>query len=96
MTDKVLSEVLKEVLDWHTLGTKLGLPIHSLGAIQIDYSTYGTVRQRQEMISKWLAFDAQASWSKLATALEEMGNCTLANKIWDTYVPDYRRKCASP
>ena len=87
MTDKILCEVLTEVLDWHTLGTNLGLPVHSLGAIQLDYSAYGTIRQKQEMISKWLSFDTNASWSKLASALEKMGNHSLAKKVQDTYVP---------
>ena len=35
------------------------------------------------MISKWLKYDPEHSWSKLASALEEMGNNTLAAKIWD-------------
>ena len=78
--------MLKEVLDWHTLGTKLGLPVHMLGEIQIDYNAYGTIRQRQEVISKWLSFDTNASWSKLASALEDMGNYSLAKNIRDTYV----------
>ena len=68
------------------MGTKLGLPVGLLWAIQIDHS--GTVRQRHEMISRWLAYDTRASWSKLASALSEMGSNTLAAKICDQYVPD--------
>ena len=84
--------MLTPVLDWHTLGTNLGLPVHSLGAIRIDYSVNGTDRQRQEMINKWLAFDTGASWSKLARALEEMKENKVAKNIRDTYVPDHRSK----
>ena len=82
--------MLTSVLDWHTLGTKLGLPDSSLGAIRIDHSPYGTDRQRHEMISKWLAYDTKASWSKLASALEEMGNNTLAEEIRGKYIPGYK------
>ena len=84
--------MLIEVLDWHILGTKLDLPVHILEKIRIDYSVYGTDRQKQEMINKWLAYDTKASWSKLASALGKMGNHTLAKKIQDKYIPDYRSK----
>jgi len=84
--------MLTSVLNWHKLGTNLGLPDHSLGAIRIDYSINGTDRQRQEMITKWLAFDTGASWSKLARALEEMAENEVARNIRETYVPDHRRK----
>ena len=80
------------VLDWHTLGRNLGLQDSSLGAIRIDHSAYGTDRQRSEMISKWLAYDTKASWSKLATALEEMDNNTLAETIREKYIPGYTSK----
>ena len=73
--------MLTEVVDWHTLGMKLDLPDKTLKKIEIDYSASGTDRQRQEMISIWLKHDPEHSWSKLASALEETGNNTLAAKI---------------
>ena len=87
--------MLRDVVDWHTLGIKLGLPVDLLRAIQIDYSAYGLDRQRHEMISRWLAHDPKASWSKLATALSEMRNNTLAAKIYGQYIPDgmFTRDC---
>ena len=87
LTAKNLGEMLTEVLDWYKLGTKLDLQAHSLAEIRMDYSVHGTDRQRQEMISKWLAFDTEASWSKLAGALEEMGENTAAKNIRDKCVP---------
>ena len=78
------------MLDWHTLGIKVGIPYHVLGEIQINYNAYGTGRQRQEMIRKWLEYDTEASWDKLANALEEMGKHVVATKIWNAYVPCYR------
>ena len=83
MTLKNIDQVLTEVVDWHTLGIKLDLPDQTLKKIEIDYSASGTDRQRQEMISIWLKHDPEQSWSKLASALEETGNNTLAAKIWD-------------
>ena len=84
--------MLTSVLDWHTLERNLGLQDSSLGAIRIDHSAFGTDRQRSEMISKWLAFDTKASWSKLATALEEMDNNALAETIREKYIPGYISK----
>ena len=54
------------------MGIKLGLPVHTLETIRIDYNVYGTGRQRQEMITRWLNYDPEASWDKLANALKEM------------------------
>ena len=82
--------MLMEVLDWHTLGIKLGISVHSLAEIQINYSAYGIGRQKQEMITKWLEYDTEVSWDKLANALEEMGKHVAAAKIWNAYVSGYR------
>ena len=84
--------MLTGVLDWHTLGIKLGIPDHSLAEIRINYSAYGIDRQKQEMITKWLEYDTEASWDKLANALKEMGKHVAAARIWNIYVPGYRGK----
>ena len=86
--------MLTEVLDWHTLGIKLGIPDHSLWEIQIDYSAYGTGRQKQQMITKWLEYDTEASWDKLTNALKEMGKHVAPARIGNTHVPGYRGKTA--
>ena len=90
LTLRNIDGIITEVLDWHTLGIKVGIPYHLLGEIQIKYSAYGIGRQRQEMITTWLDYDPEASWDKLANALEEMGKHVAATKIWNTYVPGYR------
>ena len=46
------------------------------------------------MISKWLAYDTQASWNKLARALEESGMRVVAKEILGKYVPGYRGRFA--
>ena len=73
------------MLDWHNLGVKLDLPVQLLQEIKVNYSAYGTGRQKQEMITTWLEYDTEASWDKLANALKEMGKHVAANKIWNTY-----------
>ena len=83
-----IDKILTEVLDWHNLGTKLGLPDYKLGEICRDHT--GTVQQRQQMISEWLAYDTEASWNKLARALEEIGMRVVAKKILDKYVSGYK------
>ena len=73
------------MLDWYNLGTKLRLPDYQHGEVWRDRT--GTVQQRQEMISKWLAYD---SWNKLARALEEMGMHVVAKEVLDKYIPHYK------
>jgi len=76
------------VPDWYNLGTKLALPDYKLREIRLDST--GTVQQRLDMISKWLAYDTEASWNKLAGALEEMGMHVVAEEIRNQYIPGYR------
>ena len=94
LTLQNIDKILIEVLDWHILGTKLGLPVYKLEAIRIDCNAYGTYQQRQKMITTWLEYDTEASWDKLANALEEMGKNVAAAKIWNTYVTGHRGKIA--
>ena len=79
LTLQNIDKILIEVVDWHTVGIKLGLPVHIL--VKIDQSAYGLDRQRHEMISSWLNYDTEASWDKLASVLKEMGMHVAANKI---------------
>ena len=76
--------MLTDVVDWYTLGIKLGIPGYKLKEIKIDNSAYGNVRQRNEMISEWLSYDINPSWTKLASALMKMGNNAKAKKIQES------------
>ena len=69
------------MVDWHTLGIKLGLPVHNLRRIESNYRVHGLDRQRHEMISTWLEYDTEASWDKLASALKEMEMHVAAKNI---------------
>ena len=90
LTLKNIDPILSEVLDWHNLGVKLDLPVQFLQEIKVNYSAYGTGREKQEMITTWLEYDTEASWDKLANALKEMGKHVTASKIWNTYVTGYK------
>ena len=92
LTQNNIDVMLKSVSDWQNLGTKLGLPDHLIEEIRMDVNVYGIVRQRQRMITRWLDYDLNASWSKLADALEEMGSNKVAKDIRDKYVHGYRSK----
>jgi len=79
--------MLKDVLDWHTLGEKLGISHQKLQAIQAECDTY---QQKEMIIKTWLEDDKEASWSKLASTLEEIGKHvhTVAREIQCKYVPE--------
>ena len=92
LTSRNIAVMLKSMSDWQTLGIKLGLPDFMIEEIRINVNVYGIVQQRQRMITKWLEYDLNASWSKLADALEEMGSNKVAKDIRDKYVHGYRSK----
>ena len=92
LTSQNIDQMLTGVVDWHTLGIKLGIPDHSLGEIQSNYGANGIVRMRQEMIKKWLIWDEDCSWCKLAHALEEMELHVVVRKIREKYTSGYDSK----
>ena len=83
--------MLKDVLDWRTLGGKLGISHQKLQAIQVEY---GTDQQKEMIINTWLEDDKEASWSKLASTLEEIGKhiYKVAKEIQCKYAPVYKGK----
>ena len=83
--------MLKDVLDWRTLGEKLGISHQKLQAIQ---EKYGTDQQKEMIINTWLEDDKEASWSKLATTLEVIGKhvYTVAKEIRCKYPSVYKGK----
>ena len=60
--------------EWHGLGLQLGLPESDLKLIGSNPDIEGHLRM---MLSKWLDYDPQASWDKLANALNTMGRMRL-------------------
>ena len=69
------------VVDWFKLGRQLGLPHHTLEEVRLDYTVFGTARQRNEILQRWLTSDPAASWQTLCAALKAMGETALADHI---------------
>ena len=75
--------------EWYGLGLQLGLPEHILKPI----GSHPDVEDRlRVMLSKWLDYDPQASWDKLANALNTMGKNAIAANIRS----EYMRAVATP
>ena len=64
--------------EWYGLGLQLGLPEHILKPIGSHPDVEDHLRV---MLSKWLDYDPQASWDKLAKALTAMGKNAIAANI---------------
>ena len=75
---------LKDVIaEWHDLGLQLGLPESILKLIGCSPDIEGHLRM---MVSNWLDYDPEASWDKLANALNGMGKNTIAANIRINYM----------
>lgn len=84
-TYSVVTSTLEKLVDWHTLGVKLGIEKFRLDAIKIDYAQWGVFRQRDEMVNVWLCSDTEASWERLCSALENMNERSMAAQIRSRY-----------
>ena len=79
----ILTVVRDVATEWHDLGIYLGLPESMLKLIGSSPDIEGRLRM---MVSKWLDYDPEASWDKLANALNIMGMNTIASNIRSKYV----------
>ena len=77
---KSLSSALVEVIDWHTLGIRLGVPVKMLKNIEQSYPM-NNERRKNEMLSAWLQMSPFASWRDVAKALHEMEYHHAANTV---------------
>ena len=57
--------------DWYSLGIHLDIQTSVLKQIEGDYKDH--VRCKTEVIELWLDNDPEATWNKLAQAVEDMG-----------------------
>ena len=69
--------------EWYDLGLQLGLPEHILKLIGSNPDIEGHLRM---LLSKWLDYDPEASWDKLANALNTMRKNAIAANIRSKYV----------
>ena len=70
------------ITEWHELGLHLGLPEPDLKLIASNPDIEGRLRM---MLSKWLGYAPEASWDKLANALNTMGKNAIATSIRSKY-----------
>ena len=89
---KNLFNVTKEVTNWYTLGLQLDIPTHKLQSIQHDHRTLEN--SKHEMLHFWVHSDPEASWGKLATAVERMEFRRISERIRDNYIPLSQRSVA--
>ena len=91
MSDNIIEFKLQHIVvavrdvntEWYGLGLQLGLPEHILKPI----GSHPDVEDRlRVMLSKWLDYDPQACWNKLANALNTMGKNVIAANIRSEYV----------
>ena len=77
--------LLKDVIDWQSLGLELGVLYSTLKKIEKDYRKVDACMM--EMLAAWLQQQDEVnqvgvpSWSVLQTALRKIGENELANRI---------------
>ena len=79
-TLKELSNALNSVVDWYSLGVKLGLGDHELSTIDKNYHG-DNERCKHEMLSRCLRSGKLPTWKAVADALCLMGEHAVALKI---------------
>ena len=81
---KELSNALDSVVNWHSLGVKLGLEGHELSTIEQNYRG-DNERCKLEMLSRWLRNAKLTTWKAVADAVQQMGEHEVASKIQAKY-----------
>ena len=75
---KDLVIALRDLVECHALGLQLDLPESTLKLIDKHHDSKDHLRM---MLSEWLQFDPEASWEKLATALDKIGKNAIAANV---------------
>ena len=81
LTINNLHHALQDVNDWQILGLKLGLWWSKLDSLKRDPFLNYEESRKVAMLQTWWNYDLNASWEKLAEALDQMGKCRLAATI---------------
>ena len=86
ITVLTLTNVLRNVIDWETLGTKLGVRKSKIKEIAMDRNYRRPNLCKCDVLDFWLRNDHDASWGKLAAALDNMDECNVASNIRGKYL----------
>ena len=79
-----LSNALHSVIDWHSLGVKLGVKDHELSTIDKNFRG-DNERCKHEMLDRWLRSAKLPTWKAVAGALQLMGERKIALKMLDKH-----------
>ena len=90
LNEKNAVNILRDVTRLDAIGLNLDVPTYKLEEIRQTHSTDLT-QCKIALISYWLKNDPQASWSKLADALED-DHRVIATHIRQKYVPHTQKK----
>lgn len=83
-TLKELSNALDSIVNWYSLGVKLGLKEYELSTIEQNYHG-DSERCKLEMLSGWLRTAKLPTWKAVADALQLMKEQAVASKIRAKY-----------
>ena len=86
LTHSVLVRELDGIAKWDALGFHLGLSTSDIREIERDHRG-DTVRQRMEMLDKWLKKELNPTWIKVIDALNKMSENSLASLLRNAYAP---------
>ena len=75
-----LSNELHSVVNWHSLGVKLGVEDHELTTIEKNFRG-DNERCKHEMLSRWLRNAKQCTWKAVADALRRIEERAVASEI---------------
>ncbi len=81
---KNLTSALVDVVDWKILGVNLGVKHFRLAEIERNHMG-NSAYCKLSMLDAWQRSDLEASWEKLAGALEEMGEDKIAERVLEQY-----------
>jgi len=79
-----LFSALTDVSDWYQLGIILGILPAKLRKIEENYR--GNDRRKTETLDTWLQQTPNASWSNVVSALQQMGENTVAESVQQQYM----------
>ena len=79
LTLKDLSNELEPVVDWYTLGIKLGVEYHKLKEIEQKY--HDPQHRKCEVLSRWLRKGHNCTWRRMVEVLMQMGEMMVADTI---------------
>ena len=83
ITVDLLVREVEDVVEWYRLGAYLGLGVSEIK--EIEQNHHDVARRRMAMLDKWAKKEVNPSWEKVISALENMSEMALANRLKKKY-----------